>query len=146
MTKAKTTEFAQFDATSAADQVRAFAEKGVEQTQEAYAKMKAGAEDAQKMVEESVETVKGATKDVSLKTISALRANAEAGFAHMEALLGVKSVSEFVELQTAYMRKQAEMAAEQVKDMQAVTTKAVEEAAKPAKQAFERAVKDFKIG
>ena len=71
MTKAKTTEFAQFDATSAADQVRAFAEKGVEQTQEAYAKMKAGAEDAQKMVEESVETVKGATKDVSLKTISA---------------------------------------------------------------------------
>ena len=38
------------------------------------------------------------------------------------------------------------MAAEQVKDMQAVTTKAVEEAAKPAKQAFERAVKDFKIG
>ena len=146
MTKAKTTEFAQFDATSAADQVRAFAEKGVEQTQEAYAKLKAGAEDAQKMVEDSVETVKGATKDVSLKTIAALRANAEAGFAHMESLLGIKSVSEFVELQTAYMRKQAEMAAEQVKDMQAVTTKAVEEATKPAKQAFEKAVKDFKIG
>ena len=150
MTKAKAaaanTDFAQFDATAAADQVRAFAEKGVEQTQEAYAKMKAGAEDAQKMVEESIETVKDASKDVSLKTISALRANAEAGFAHMEKLLGVKSVAEFVELQTSYMRKQAEMAAEQVKAMQEVTTKAVEYAAKPAKVAFEKAVKDFKIG
>lgn len=147
MSKAKpAAEFAAFDATKAADQVRAFAEKGVEQTQEAYAKLKTGAEDAQKIVEESVETVKDAAKDVSMKTIAALRANAEAGFAHMEALLGVKSVADFVELQSTYIRKQAELAAEQVKEMQSVTTKAIEDASKPAKQAFEKAVKDFKLG
>ncbi|MCB1426156.1 MAG: phasin [Zhengella sp.] len=141
---AETVEFPAFDATKATDQVRAFAEKGVEQTQEAYAKMKANAEEAQKMVEDSMETVKGAVNTVSLKTIAAMRANAEAGFSHMEALLGVKSLSDFVEMQTAFVRKQTEMATEQAKDMQAATTKAAEEMAKPAKTAFEKAVKDFK--
>ena len=141
---AETVEFPAFDATKATDQVRAFAEKGVEQTQEAYAKMKANAEEAQKMVEDSMETVKGAVNTVSLKTIAAMRANAEAGFSHMEALLGVKSLSDFVEMQTAFVRKQTEMATEQAKDMQAATTKAAEEIAKPAKTAFEKAVKDFK--
>ncbi|PHP66258.1 phasin [Zhengella mangrovi] len=142
---AETIEFPAFDAAKATDQMRSFAEKGVEQTQEAYAKMKANAEEAQKMVEDSVETVRGAVKDVSMKTIAAMRANAEAGFAHMEALMGVKSLSDFVELQSAYVRKQTEMATEQAKDMQSVTTKAVEDVSKPAKTAFEKAVKEFKV-
>ncbi|MFP1632994.1 phasin [Zhengella sp. ZM62] len=141
---AETIEFPAFDATKATDQMRAFAEKGVEQTQEAYAKMKSNAEEAQKMVEDSMETVKGAVQSVSLKTISAMRANAEAGFSHMEALLGVKSLSDFVELQTAFIRKQTEMAAEQAKDVQAAATKAAEDLAKPAKTAFDKAVKDMK--
>ena len=38
-------EFPTFDATKATDQMRAFAEKGVEQSKEAYAKMKSGAEE-----------------------------------------------------------------------------------------------------
>ena len=41
---AETIEFPTFDATQATDQMRAMAEKGVEQTKEAYAKMKDGAE------------------------------------------------------------------------------------------------------
>jgi phasin len=142
---AETIEFPTFDASKATDQVRAFAEKGLEQTQEVYAKVKANAEDTQKMMEDSIETFRAASSDFNKKTIAAMRANAEAGFSHLEALLAVKSVSEFVELQTAFGRKQAEAAVEQVKDFQASATKAAEDVSKPAKAAFEKALKDLKV-
>ncbi|HTV71361.1 MAG TPA: phasin [Rhizobiaceae bacterium] len=141
---AEVTEFAAFDASKAVDQFRTFAEKGVEQSKEAYAKMKSGAEEAQKTLESTYETAKAASSELSLKTIAALRANTEAGFSHLEALVGAKSLSEVVELQTSYLRKRFEMTVEQAKDFQAVSTKAAEDVAKPVKTAFEKAMKELK--
>ena len=138
-------EFPSFDVSKATDQVRAFAEKGVEQSKEAYAKLKTGAEEAQKTLENTYETAKTVSTDLSLKTISALRANAEANFSHLEALVGAKSISEVVELQTAFLRKRVEMAVEQAKDFQAVASKAAEDVAAPLKTAFEKAVKELKV-
>ncbi len=133
-----------FDASKMTDQFRDMAEKGVEQTKDAYAKMKTGAEEAQKTVEETLKTVQAAGADVSMKAISAMRSNAEAGLAHLEALVGVKSVSDFVELQTSFFRKQAELVVAQAKELQDVSTKAAEKAAAPVKAAFEKAAKEFK--
>ena len=48
---ADTIEFPSFDASKATDHIRAFAEKGVEQSKEAYAKLKTGAEETQKALE-----------------------------------------------------------------------------------------------
>jgi phasin len=138
-------EFPTFDASKATDQFRAFAEKGVEQSKEAYDKMKNGAEETQKVLESTFETAKSVSNDLSLKTISALRANTEAGFSHLEALLGAKSVSEVIELQTSFLRKRVEMTVEQAKDIQSVSTKAVEEVAKPVKAVFEKALKELKV-
>jgi phasin len=138
-------EFPSFDASKATDQIRAFAEKGVEQSKEAYAKLKTGAEETQKALEASFETARSVSSDLSLKTISALRANAEADFSYLEALVGAKSVSEFVELQAGFLRKRVEMGVEQVKDFQATATKAAEELAKPIKTAFEKTVKELKV-
>lgn len=137
-------EIPAFDASKATDQIRAFAEKGVEQSKEAFSKLKDGAEDAQKALESTFETVKTASADLSLKSIAALRANAEVSFSHLEALVGAKSLSEIVELQTAFLRKRVEMTVEQVKDFQTATTKAAEEVGKPVKVAFEKALKDLK--
>ena len=138
-------EFPSFDASKAADQVRAFAEKGIEQSKEAYAKMKNGAEEAQKALETTFETVKSVGSEVSLKTIAALRANSEATFAHLEALVGAKSLSEVVELQTAFVRKAVETAVEQAKELQAVSSKAAEDVSKPIKTAFEKSLKELKV-
>ena len=138
-------EFPSFDASKATDQIRAFAEKGVEQSKEAYAKLKSGAEEAQKTLETTYETVKTASNELSLKTISALRTNSEAGFAHLEALVGAKSLSEVIELQTSFLRKRVELAVEQTKDFQAATTKAAEDMSKPVKAAFEKAMKELKV-
>jgi phasin len=138
-------EFPSFDASKAADQVRAFAEKGIEQSKEAYAKLKTGAEETQKAFESTFETVKSAGSDLSLKTIATLRANTEAGFSHLEALVGAKSLSEVIELQTSFLRKSVETAVEQAKELQAVTSKAAEDVSKPIKTVFEKTFKDLKV-
>ena len=142
---AETIEFPSFDAEKTSDQFRAFTEKGVEQSKEAYAKMKSGAESAQKAMETSFETARAAGSELSLKSIALARSNAEAGFAHLEALVGAKSISEVIELQTAFLRKAAEMAVEQTKDFQTVSSKAAEDVAKPMKDVFEKSVKELKV-
>ncbi len=144
MKTAETIEFPSFDPSEATDQFRAFAEKGVEQSKEAYAKMKANAEAAQKTLEDTFETMRGVGNELSLKTIGAMRANAEANFAHFEALLGVKSLSEFVELQTSFVRKQVEMAVDQTREFQTASAKAAEDVVKPVKGAFDKAAKELK--
>lgn len=143
--KVETIEFPSFDASKATEQFRDFAEKGMEQTKEVYAKLKTGAEEAQKTLETAFETVKTAGSDVSLKAISAMRANAEMTFSHLEALVGVKSVSEYFELQSAFARKSVEQAVAQAKDLQAASSKAFEDVSKPMKTAFEKSLKDLNV-
>lgn len=147
MTKTKTAEtveFPTFDATKAADQVRDFAEKGIEQSKQAYAKLRTGSEEAQKAFESTYEAARSSASDLSLKTIAAMRTNAEAGFAHLEALVGARSLSEVVELQTSFLRQRFEDAVAQTKDFQSVAAKAAEEVSKPIKSAVEKTFKGAK--
>jgi phasin len=144
-TIAGTVEFPSFDASKATDQFRTFAEKGLAQSKEAYSKLKTNAEDAQKAIETTFETAKSVGNEMSLKAIAALRANTELGLSHLEALVGAKSISEVLELQTAYLRKRVEMSVEQAKDIQATTSKAAENVVKPIKDVFEKAIKDLKV-
>ncbi|MET2829319.1 phasin [Mesorhizobium shangrilense] len=137
-------EFPTFDPSKATEQVRAVAEQGVEQSKEAFSKLSSDAETTQKALESTFEMVKTAGNDVSLKAVAALRANAEAYFTHLEALAAVKSLSEFVELQTAFLRKQMEKSVEQARDFQAVTMRATQDVSKPIKDAFEKAFKELK--
>jgi len=138
-------EFPAFDASKATEQLRTFTEKTVEQSKEAYAKLKTGAEEAQKALETTFEEAKGIASDLSLKTISAWRSNAEAGFSHLEALIGAKSLSEVVELQTAFLRQRFEQSVEQAKDFQAAASKAAEDVSKPVKAVFEKTFKELKV-
>jgi phasin len=141
---AETVEFPAFDPSKATDQLRAVAEKGVEQSKEALAKFQSGAEDTQKVLKSTFETAKSVGNELSLTTIAALRANAEADFSHLEALAGAKSVSEVFELQTTFLRKRVEMGVEQAKDFQTLTTKAATDVSKPVKDFLEKALKDLK--
>ncbi|MFC3320827.1 MULTISPECIES: phasin [Mesorhizobium] len=134
------TEFAAFNPDKATDQLRAVADKGMEQTNEVLQKFK-GAEETQKALESSAETAKSAGNELSLKMIAALRANAEADFSHLEALVRVKSLSEVFELHRIFLRKRLEMGVEQVKDIQALTARAAADVSKPVKDAFAKALK-----
>ncbi|RJT41411.1 phasin [Mesorhizobium waimense] len=137
-------EFPTFDPSKAAEQVRAVADQSIEQSKEVFSKLSSGAETTQKAFESTFEMAKTTGNEVSLKTIAALRANAEAGFTHLEALVAVKSLSEFFELQTAFLSKQIENSAEQAKTLQAVMMRATEDVSKPIKDALEKALKERK--
>ena len=137
--------FPAMDAAPFADQFRTFAEQGLAKSKEAYETMKTSVEDAQKTVETTMETAQAHSSKVSLAAINAMRANTEASFAHLEKLIGVKSLAEAFEIQSAFVRKQAEMAVDQAKEMQTVSKEAVDALSAPVKAATEKAMASFKV-
>lgn len=136
--------FSSFDPSRMTDGLREFAEKGATQSREAFTKMKDAAEEATKVVETTMQTAQSASVELGLKAIDAVRTNTELSLTHMEALMGVKSVAQFIELQTSFFRKQAEVVVEQAKAMQETARKVTEEVAKPAKDAAEKAMSNLK--
>lgn len=136
--------FPAMDAAPFADQFRSFAEQGLAKSKEAYDTMKSSVEDAQKTIESTMETAQTQNSKVSLTAINAMRANAEAGFAHLEKLVGVKSLAEAFEVQSSFVRKQAELAVDQAKELQTVSKEAVDALSAPVKAATEKAMASIK--
>ncbi len=136
--------FSAFDPAKMTDSLRDFAEKGASQSREAFTKMKTAAEEATKTVEATMQTAQAGTVELGLKAIDAMRTNADLSLSHMEALLGVKSIAELIELQTGFVRKQAETTVEQAKAMQEAARKLAEEVSKPGREAAEKVMTTFK--
>lgn len=130
---------------AAGDQFRKVAEDAMEQSKEAYGKVKVALEDSQKVVEETFSKLQAANTDLGLKSIAAVRKASDASLSHMEKLMGVKSVSEFMELQTAFIRAQTELTVAEAKLLQEAATKAANDVSAPAKAAMEDAAKAFKV-
>ena len=144
-TAAKTDIVLPADATEMADQFRSIAEETLEKSREAYEKARTSVEEAQKSVEETMSKLQAANTEFGMKAISTIRKATESNLSHLEKLMGVNSFSTFVELQTAFVREQAEMAVEQSKVLQEAAQKAATDASAPVKAAIEKAAKDFKI-
>jgi phasin len=112
---------------------REFAEKGVSQAKENYEKMKAAAEEATDLLEETYASASKGAAEYGLLWIEAARHNANAAFDFYSELINVKSFSEAVEVSTAHARKQFEAATAQTKDFAALATKVAAETAEPLK-------------
>ncbi len=136
--------FSAFDPAKLTQSWREFAEQGTTHSRDAYGKMKTAAEEASRTVESTIHSAQTGTMEFGLKAIDALRANTEMSFSHMERLMGAKSFSEVLELQAAFVRKQAEFTVEQAKTMQEAAQKMADEVAKPGRQAAEKAMDAFK--
>ena len=120
---------------------REFAEKGVAQTKEAYEKFKAAAEQNTEMLETVYTTASKGTTEYGLKVIEVARANTDAMFDYVEALFGVKSASEFVEVSTKHAREHFETLSGQGKDLAGLAQKVATETAEPIKSGVEKAFK-----
>jgi phasin len=123
---------------------RSFAEQGLTQTREAYGRMKAAAEEATDLMEESFETTRESFREVQFKALDAARANADATFDFARNLLAVTSLSDAIQLQTAFARERFEALVDYSKDVQSTLTKASTEASKPAKALFDRTLSQAK--
>jgi len=123
---------------------RSFAEQGLSQTREAYARVKAATEEATGLMEESFEATRENVREVQFKALDAAQANAEATFDLFRKLLGTTSVADAIQLQTTFARERFEALVDYSKDVQSAMSKVGVEVAKPAKTIFDRAVTQAK--
>ena len=106
---------------------RELADKGVAQARDTYEKAKAVTEKATGQLKDAyTNAAKGAT-DYNLKVIEIARTNTNTAFDNACELLGVKSLSEFVELSTKHARKQVEAMTAQTKELTELAQKVATE-------------------
>jgi phasin len=103
--------------------------EGVAQAKNTNQKMKAAAEEAADLLKDSYTTASKGATDYNLKVIEVARANTNTAFDYAHELLGVKSLTEFVELSTAHARKQFETMTAQTKELTELAQKVTTEMA-----------------
>ena len=117
----------------APEQMRAFAEKGLSQARESYAKFKDVAESHNGTIEAVFGSVGKGASEYSGKLLEFMQANTTATFDFAQELLGVKSLPEAGELWTGYSKKQFETLTAQAKELAELTKKIASETAEPIK-------------
>jgi len=113
---------------------REIAEKSVTQAKDNWEKIKAATEEATGLIEDSYATASRGAADYNLKLIEAARANTNATFDYAGQLLGVKSLSEAVELSTAHLRKQFDILSAQSKELTALAQQVANDTVEPIKE------------
>ena len=115
------------------EQMRAFAEKGVSQARDNYAKFKDAAETHNGTIEAVFTIASKGASEYSAKLMEIMKTNTTANLDFAQELLGVKSPSEAMELLTAHTRKQFEAVSSQAKELAELGQKVATETAEPIK-------------
>jgi phasin len=115
------------------EQMRAFAERGVSQARDTYAKFKDAAETHNGTIEAVFTTASKGASNYSAKMMEFMKANTTANLDFAHELLGIKSPSEAMELCTAHARKQFETYAAQAKELAELSQKVASETVEPIK-------------
>ena len=122
--------------------VRDFAEQGVNQARENYAKMREAAESANGTMEAVfASATKGAT-EYGAKLVEIARTNTNSAFDLTSELLTMKSLPQAFELFTSYARKQMEVLTAQSKDLAELSKKVTTEAVEPIKASASKVFKN----
>jgi phasin len=115
------------------EQMRAFAEKGVSQARDNYAKFKDAAETHNGTIEAVFTTASKGASEYSAKLLEFFKANTTASLDFAQSLFGVKSPTEAMELWTAHTKTQFETLTAQAKELAELSKKVATEAAEPIK-------------
>lgn len=115
------------------EQMRAFAERGVTQARDSYAKFKDAAESHNSAVESFFANASKGAGEYSAKVMEFLKANTTANLDFAQELFGLRSPSQVLELWTAHARKQIETYAAQAKELGELGQKVATETVEPFK-------------
>jgi phasin len=115
------------------EQMRAFAEKGVSQARDNYAKFKDAAESHNGTIEAVFTCASKGASDYSAKMMEFMKANTTANLDFAQELLGMKSPSEALELWTTYARRSYETLSAQFKELAELSQKVANETVEPIK-------------
>ncbi|BBO15047.1 phasin [Bradyrhizobium sp. TM102] len=115
------------------EQMRAFAEKGVSQARENYAKFKDVAESHNGTVEAVFTSASKGASEYTAKLVEFMKANTSAQLDFVQQLFGLKSPAEALELWTGHTRTQLETLQSQAKELVELTQRVAAETAEPIK-------------
>jgi phasin len=115
------------------EQMRAFAEKGVSQARDNYAKFKDAAETHNGTMEAVFTTASKGAGEYSAKLIEFLKANTTSTLDFAQELFAVKTPSEALELWASHTRKQFETFSAQAKELTELGQKVATETVEPIK-------------
>ncbi|WP_438274257.1 phasin [Nitrobacter sp.] len=113
------------------EQVRAFAEKGIAQARDNYAKFKEAAQDGNGAVEAVFSAASKGAHAYSTKLLGFGQANTSAGFDFLQELVGAKSLSDVTEVWSNHARKQFGTFAAQAKELSELAQEIAVETAEP---------------
>lgn len=115
------------------EQMRAFAEKGVSQARDNYAKFKDAAESHNTAVEAFFVSASKGAGEYSAKVMEFVKANTTANLDFAQQLFSIKSPAEAFEVWTGFARKQAETFTAQTKELGELCQKVASETVEPIK-------------
>lgn len=115
------------------EQMRAFAEKGVSQARDNYAKFKEAAESHNGTIEAVFTSFSKGANEYAAKVMEFMKSNTSTTLDFAQELLGAKSPSEALELWSTQTRKQLETLSAQAKELSELSQRVVAETAEPIK-------------
>ena len=115
------------------EQMRAFAEKGVSQARDSYAKFKDAAETHNGTVEAVFTSASKGASAYSAKLLEYFKANTTSQLDFAQELFGVKTPAAAMELWTSHARKQFETFSAQAKELTELSQKVATETVEPIK-------------
>jgi phasin len=115
------------------EQMRAFAEKGVSQARDSYAKFKDAAETHNGTIEAVFTSASKGASAYSTKMLEFFKANTTASLDFAQELFGVKTPAAAMELWTSHARKQFETFSAQAKELTELGQKVATETVEPIK-------------
>ncbi|MGE0230814.1 MAG: phasin family protein [Flavobacteriaceae bacterium] len=122
-----------FDSLAVPEPVRSLAELGMSRARDTYETCKTIANDSSAMVETTFDAISRNSAEINKSALHAAKASVADGFDHLEALMGVRTLAEFMELQTRFARRQFEGMTNQAKTFQGKIGKAIEDTVSPAR-------------
>jgi phasin len=124
--------------TTVPESVRALAEKTVTQSREAYERGKDAMEEAVDALERSFDAAGQGATAYNRKLIDLAQRNLNSAFDLAKSLAGAKNLAEIVELQSAFIRRQFDVFANQASEIRALTSKIAADTAEPIKNQVAR--------
>lgn len=123
------------------DAARDAVETAAAKAEEVTEQIRQQADETLSLVETDYATASRSISALGRKTLDSVRANTNAAFDHAVALLEVKTLSEAIELNRSFVRRQSEALAAQTREFGELAQKVAAEAAAPVRARFEKAFK-----
>ncbi len=124
--------------------VRSMAERAVTQSREAYEKAKDTLEEAVETLELSLDKAGQGAVAINRKVIDMAQTNLNSGFDLAKDLAGAKNLTQIVELQAAFARKQFQAVMAQAQEIRELSAKVATESTEPFKSHMTRSMEMFK--